>query len=140
MKTLLTSLCLLGATLCNAQEVKNVKSTATSETTNSDNIYTKVDVLPKFPGGIKEFLKFTAENLKYPKQAKKNGVQGRVFCKFIVEKDGALTNIEIVRGLGSGCDEEALRLLNLSPKWIPGTRNGRPVRVSYVIPIMFQPN
>jgi TonB family protein len=109
-------------------------------TTNEENnqIFQNVEVLPSFPGGLEAFGKFLASNIKYPAIAKNNKIQGRVYCIFVVEKDGSLSNIRVVRGLGSGCDEEAVRVLAISPKWDPGIQNGRPVRVSYTIPIFFK--
>lgn len=78
--------------------------------------------------------------MKYPAEAVKNNVQGKVFLSFVVEMDGSLTNIKVERRLGSGTDEEAVRVLEESPKWIPGMQNGRPVRVKYNIPISFALN
>jgi TonB family protein len=101
-------------------------------------VFTNVEVLPTFPGGLEAFGKFLAENLKYPAKAKENNIQGRVFLNFVVEKDGSLSDIKVVRGIGYGCDEEAVRVLAISPKWIPGKQNGKLVRVSYTIPIFFQ--
>jgi TonB family protein len=109
-----------------------------NDTTNNSEIFTNVEVLPSFPGGIQAFGKFLAQNLRYPKVAHDAGIQGRVFCQFVVEKDGSLSNIKVVRGIGGGCDEEAVRVLAISPKWKPGLQNGKIVRVSYTIPIFFQ--
>lgn len=104
---------------------------------NKDGAYTNVEVLPEFPGGHSAFTKFISSNLKYPKEAKDNKIEGRVIVNFIIERDGALSNIKILRGIGYGCDEEASRVMNLSPKWNPGKQNGKDVRVSYSIPIFF---
>ena len=100
-------------------------------------IYTKVDTLPNFKGGLKAFGSFLAQNLKYPKVAKDNKIEGRVFARFVVEKDGKLSQIKIVRGIGGGCDEETMRVLKLSPKWNPGTNKGKQVRVQYTVPVLF---
>ncbi|TKC00744.1 M56 family metallopeptidase [Pedobacter cryophilus] len=105
---------------------------------NIDSVFTKVDELPSFPGGLQAFGMFLGENMKYPALARDNKIQGRVFVQFVVEKDGSLSEIKVVRGIGSGCDEEAVRVLALSPKWTPGMQNGKVVRVSYVVPIFFQ--
>jgi TonB family protein len=102
--------------------------------------HTNVDELPTFPGGLKAFGEFLGENLKYPAEARKNIIQGRVYLTFVVEKDGILSNIKVARGIGSGCDEEAMRVLAISPKWTPGMQNGKVVRVSYTVPIFFQMN
>lgn len=113
-------------------------STCVSNLDSLSRIFTNVEVLPSFPGGIQQFGKFLSANLKYPKQAWLDKVQGRVFCQFVVEKDGSLSDIKVMRGIGGGCDEEAVRVLSTSPKWSPGIQNGRSVRVSYTIPIFFQ--
>ncbi|MDA9554705.1 TonB family protein [Pelobium sp.] len=101
-------------------------------------VFSNVEVLPTFPGGVEAFRKFLNENLRYPAQARENNISGIVYLTFIVEKDGGLSNIKIVRGIGAGCDEEAVRVLSLSPKWNPGVQNGKIVRVSYTVPIFFQ--
>ena len=77
------------------------------------------------------------KNLRYPQEAIEAGISGKVYISFVVEKDGSLTDIKVVRPLGSGTDEEAVRVLKNSPKWKPGIQNGRPVRVAYTMPISF---
>ncbi len=109
-------------------------------TKNPDKVFSSVEVLPSFPGGSENLLIFLGRYLKFPLKAKEANIQGRVFAKFIVEKDGSLTNIKVERGIGYGCDEEAIRVLKSSPKWNPGMQNGEKVRVSYTIPIFFQLN
>ena len=100
-------------------------------------VFTSVEKVPEFPGGINAFLQFLSRTVKYPEQARENNVQGRVIISFIVETDGSLTNIRVVRGVGSGTDEEAIRALKLSPKWLPGYQNHHKVRVAYSVPINF---
>lgn len=100
--------------------------------------FSKVDELPKFPGGDKGFGQFLSQTIKYPAEAKANNITGRVIVTFVVEKDGSLNNIKILRGLGYGTDEEAVRVLKASPKWNPGLKDSKPVRVQYTIPIFFQ--
>jgi periplasmic protein TonB len=102
-----------------------------------NKIFTAVEKEPEFPGGIASFYKYLGNNIHYPAVAKENGTQGKVFLAFVVEKDGSLTDIKVARGIGSGCDEEAIRVLKNSPHWKPGIQNGRPVRVSYTIPVTF---
>lgn len=92
---------------------------------------------PNFPGGTSDFFKFLADNIKYPEEAAKQDIQGNVFVSFVVEKDGSINDIKIDRPLGYGTDEEAIRVLKLSPKWNPGTQNGKAVRVKYSLPIKF---
>ena len=93
--------------------------------------------MPKFPGGEKKLMSYLGNNIKYPEKAKKDGVKGRVFISFVVEKDGRIDNVELLRGIGSGCDEEAMRVIKSMPKWSPGMTNGEPVRVQYNLPIKF---
>src|ERR1700743_1246850 len=102
-----------------------------------NKIFTAVEQEPTFAGGIEKFYAFLRNNIHYPAVAKENNVQGKVFVSFVVEKDGSLTDIKVVRSLGSGTDEEAVRVLKNSPKWKPGIQNGRPVRVYYTVPISF---
>lgn len=104
---------------------------------DSNAIFTAVEKVPEFPGGLEQFYKFLQHNIRYPAVAFENKVQGKVFVTFVVEKDGSLTNIKEVHGIGNGCDEEAVRVMKISPKWNPGTQNGRAVRVLYTMPISF---
>ncbi len=92
---------------------------------------------PTYPGGIEKFYKFIEDNKKYPALAVENNIQGSVFVSFIIEKDGSLTSIRVVRKLGHGTDEEAVRVLKMSKRWNPGMQNGKPVRVKYNIPVKF---
>lgn len=96
-----------------------------------------IDETPEFPGGIETFMKFLAKNIHYPPQARQNNTQGRVIVSFVVNKNGSLSDIKIARGIGDGCDEEALRVIKLSPPWNPGMQSGKPVSVSYSVPIVF---
>lgn len=100
--------------------------------------FTSVEENPSFMGGVKEMYKFLAQNLKYPSAAQRANIQGKVFLKFIVEKDGSITGVEIMKGIGFGCDEEAARVVKLMPKWIAGRQNGRNVRVIFTIPVFFK--
>ncbi|RAJ25515.1 M56 family metallopeptidase [Pedobacter cryoconitis] len=99
--------------------------------------YVTLTTPPSFPGGMANFDKFISKSVKYPEQALKNKVEGKVFLSYIVEADGRLTDIKVVRALGSGMDEEAIRVLKLSPKWTPGYNGREPVRVKFNLPISF---
>jgi protein TonB len=102
-----------------------------------EKIYTKCDQMPMFPGGD-ELYKFIPANIVYPEAAKKTGVVGTVFVQFVVAKDGSITQVAVVKGIGSGCDEEAVRVIKMMPKWSPGKEKGKPVNVKIVIPISFK--
>lgn len=99
--------------------------------------YAALTTPPSFPGGMANFYTFIAKSVKYPEEALKNNVQGKVFLSYIVEIDGRLTDIKVIRALGSGLDEEAVRVLKSSPKWVPGYNGKNPVRVQYSLPIGF---
>ncbi|MBD1394019.1 M56 family metallopeptidase [Mucilaginibacter glaciei] len=114
-----------------------VKTDMADTTLDKGKVYTAVDHLPGFIGGDNAFGQYLGRNIRYPKDAREKNIQGRVIAKFIVEPDGKLTNIRIVRGIGYGCDEETIRVLNLSPKWKPGTQKGKAVRVEYAVPVQF---
>lgn len=105
---------------------------------NSIRDFASVEVLPEFAGGTAGWSKFLQKNLKYPPIARENNITGRVIVSFVVEKNGQLTDIKVLRGIGGGCDEEAVRVLKSAPAWKPGVQNGRPVRVAYTMPIFFQ--
>ena len=107
------------------------------EDEEADQIFQIVEDVPVPKGGLEAFYTYVAENLDYPTQAIRMGVTGNVFLKFVVEKDGQLTDIQVIRGIGGGCDEEAVRVLESAPAWNPGKQRGRPVRVYMVIPIRF---
>lgn len=112
----------------------NEKSNPTLKVSEDDRLYSTsgIDVLPDFPGGIEKFYKFVGNNFQTPEE---DGLKGKVYVSFIVEKDGSLTDIRVVRDIGYGTGKEAIRVLNKCPKWIPGQKNGKPIRVMYSIPI-----
>lgn len=102
--------------------------------------FVSIDQQPEFPGGIAKFYEYLGKSIKYPAQAIQNNVQGKVFLSFIVERDGKLSDVNITRGLGSGTDEEALRVVSGSPKWNPGIAGGKTVRVKYNLNVNFKMN
>lgn len=102
-----------------------------------EEIFTAVEQNPEYPGGTSAMYRFIGENLKYPSAAQRANVSGKVFVKFVVEKDGSIGDVQILKGIGFGCDEEAARVIKQMPKWKPGRQNGRDVRVYYIIPINF---
>jgi TonB family protein len=117
-----------------AQEEALKSSQASSQ---DEKVYDKVEQLPSYPGGDQARIDFLIKNIRYPEEAKKKGVQGKVFVSFVVEKDGSLSDIKVLRGIGSGCDEEAVRVIKMMPKWEPGMNKGKPVKVQFVLPIKF---
>lgn len=105
----------------------------------AQQIFTVVEEMPDFPdGGLQGLLKFLAKNIKYPVIAQENGIQGRVVCAFVVNKDGSIVDIEVLRGVDPSLDKEAVRVLSTMPKWKPGKQRGKPVRVKYTVPVMFR--
>ena len=103
-----------------------------------NNIYEgSVEVFPEFEGGMKGWEKFLRRNLRYPEMAQEIGLQGKVFISFVIEKDGSVTDVKVTRGIGGGCDEEAMRVIKKSPKWKPGRQNSQSVRVRYNMPLSF---
>jgi len=97
-----------------------------------------VEQMPSFPGGQGALMQWLASNIKYPVVAEENGVQGRVVCTFVVERDGSITDVKVVRGVDPSLDKEAVRVLKQMPSWIPGKQNGSAVRVKYTVPVTFK--
>ncbi len=109
----------------------------TLEYTPPQDIFTIVEEQPSFPGGDEARIRFLSENIKYPESAKEISIQGRVYVTFVVETDGSISNITILRGIGGGCDEEAVRVVSMMPRWEPGRQRGKAVRVQFNLPIKF---
>ena len=105
---------------------------------DSLEVFNMAEQMPSFVGDENALYTFLSKHIIYPLSAKENNVEGKVVVKFIVEKDGAVSNIEILRKLGFGCDEEVIRLIKSMPKWIPGKQNGKLVRVYFTLPIVFR--
>ena len=102
-------------------------------------IFVVVESMPEFPGGAQAMMRYIAENIKYPVIAQENGIQGRVICQFVVEKDGKVSDIQVVRSSGeASLDKEAQRVIGSMPKWKPGKQRGKPVRVKYTLPVNFR--
>lgn len=102
-----------------------------------EEVFTIVENWPTPKGGMPEFYKYIGENIQYPALARRLNVSGIVFLQFVVEKDGKITDVKVLRGIGAGCDEEAMRVLQSAPAWTPGKQRGRPVRVLMTVPIRF---
>mgnify|MGYP003590783591 FL=1 len=101
-------------------------------------IFQVVEQMPSFPDGQPALFKFLNENVKYPPVAAENGVQGRVICQFVVNKDGSIVDVEVVRSVDPSLDKEAIRVIKSMPKWTPGLQRGKPVRVKYTLPVNFK--
>ena len=116
----------------------NTTTMAQDKKVANDKVYEKVEVMPEFPGGEQAMMDFVGKNVQYPKEAMEKEISGRVLVGFIVEKDGSIADVKVVKGIGGGCDEEAVRVVKAMPKWKPGKDKGKPVRVSYVMPFTFK--
>ena len=103
-----------------------------------DEIFTIVEDQPAPPGGMSAFYKYVATTLRYPAQARRMGIEGKVFVQFVVDKDGSLTDVKAIKGIGAGCDEEAVRVISKAKKWKPGKQRGRAVKVRMILPITFK--
>jgi tonB family C-terminal domain len=119
----------------NAQDKRGKTTQTRKDTATDDKVYEVCEQMPIFEGGDAALLKYLGENLKYPDKTKDRGVQGRVVIGFIVEKDGSLTDVKVLRPVDIDLDAEVLRLVKGMPKWIPGRHNGQRVRVKYLLPI-----
>lgn len=114
------------------------KQQFTSYVDNGEVMLTPIETPPKFPGGMLEMFKFIQENLKYPKQAAKQNIQGRSICQFTVEKDGSITDVKVVRSSGNkSLDRAAIRVVKMMPKWTPGRIQGKITRMVYTLPVKF---
>lgn len=131
MKNLFAILFVLSISTASGQEIDSIPPF-------DDETLVKIDESASFPGGIKAFYEYLSKNLKYPRDAQRYGIEGRVFIQFIVEKDGTISNAKVIKGIGAGCDEEALRVLREMPNWIPGKHKGEPARQKIIQNILFK--
>ena len=115
-----------------------VTSSAPIEEEEDQVIFQVVEKMPSFPGGDAALFKFLNENVKYPVIAQENGVQGRVICQFVVNRDGSIVDVEVVRSVDASLDKEAIRVIKSMPKLSPGQQRGKPVRVKYTLTVNFQ--
>ena len=120
------------------QEVVVVGYGGGEEASDEIPVFQVVEEMPEFPGGMGECLKFLGKNIKYPVEAQKAGVQGKVIVQFVVEKDGNIANPKVVRSIDPDLDGEAIRVISIMPKWKPGMQKGQPVRVKYTVPVTFR--
>ncbi|MDR1331895.1 MAG: TonB family protein [Tannerella sp.] len=108
------------------------------EEEDTETIFQVVEKMPEFPGGQAAMLSYIQRTLKYPVVAQENGIAGRVTCSFVVNRDGSIVDIEVVRGIDASLDKEAMRVIGTMPKWNAGEQRGKPVRVKFTIPITFR--
>ena len=101
-------------------------------------IFKVVEEMPEFPGGAAKMMEYIQKNIKYPMMARESDIQGRVFVNFVVEPNGEISNVEVLRGIGGGCDEEAVRVVKSMPNWKPGKQRGSAVRCAFTVPIIFK--
>ncbi len=104
----------------------------------TEEIFVVVENQPEFPGGNAAMMKFLSDNIKYPVIAQENGIQGRVICNFVVERDGSITDVQVVRGVDPSLDREAVRVIQQMPRWTPGKQRGQAVRVRFTLPVVFR--
>ncbi len=103
-----------------------------------DEIFSVVEETATPKGGMPAFYKYVGEKMKYPAQARRMGVEGKVFVQFVIGKDGSISDVKIIKGIGAGCDEEAARVMQSAPAWNPGKQRGKPVKQRYTLPIQFK--
>lgn len=118
--------------------LSTVSAQKTVVSKKNQKVFDVVEQMPEFPGGMEALVKYMAENMKYPEDAKKQLVEGRVLVQFIVETDGSVSNTEVLKRMFPSLDAEAVRVISGMPKWIPGKQNGKVVRVKYTIPVSFR--
>lgn len=122
-------------------DTKNIEITPVvveqEEEVVEEQIFTVVENDPEFPGGMEALYKYLAQNIKYPQLARDNNITGRVYVTFVVEKDGSIANPKVLRDIGGGCGQEAIRVVKSMPKWTPGKQRGKAVRVQFNLPVNF---
>jgi TonB family protein len=110
-----------------------------SDSLTNEPVFTVVEKHPEFTGGMRAFGEYLTANVHYPETARASRIEGKVFVNFIVRKDGRITDVGVLKGLGFGCDEEAIRVISSMPNWKPGSQSGQPVNVKYNVVVPFSP-
>lgn len=122
-----------------AVEIQYLPPTVEGKETVDDNrVYDAVEEMPAFPGGQAAFMNYLSSNMKYPKDCQEAGIQGRVVVQFVIGKDGRIMNARVIKSVHPSLDKEALRVVNSMPRWTPGKQKGKPVSVTYTVPLMFR--
>lgn len=120
------------------QVVSTGPAVVVEEVVEEEQIFQVVEEMPSFPGGDAECMRFLSKNIKYPTIAQENGIQGRVILQFVVNKDGSIVDVVVARSVDPYLDKEAVRVVNMMPKWKPGKQRGKPVRVKFTLPVTFR--
>ncbi len=120
------------------QVVSTGPAVVVEEVVEEEQIFQVVEEMPSFPGGDAECMRFLNKNIKYPTIAQENGIQGRVILQFVVNKDGSIVDVVVARSVDPYLDKEAVRVVNMMPKWKPGKQRGKPVRVKFTLPVTFR--
>lgn len=128
----------LDVEVTDATKIEQIVIQAEQPKEESDEIFNIVEESATPKGGMAAFYKFVSDKIKYPPQARRMGIEGRVFVEFVILKDGTLSEVRAIKGIGAGCDEEAVRIVQSSPAWNPGKQRGKPVRQRYTLPIIFK--
>lgn len=132
---------IIDAGTSNAQNQEVAKVEVAEEVEEEEEeIFMSVEENPEFPGGLEAVYKFVGQNLKYPELAKQNNITGKVYIQFVVEKDGSVGNVKVLRDIGGGCGAEALRVVKMLPKWKPGKQRGKAVRCYFTLPVVYELN
>lgn len=118
--------------------LSTVSAQKTVVSKKNQKVYDVVEQMPEFPGGMVAFMDYLIQNMKYPEDAEKQKVEGHVIARFIVETDGSISDVNVVKQVFPSLDAEAIRVLQAMPKWTPGKQNGKPVRVKYTVPVTFK--
>ena len=137
---MLTALVFAGSAFGQSNQTQKdvVVNKPVTEKPGEDKVFDIVEEMPSFVGGSSALMAWLAVNVKYPVEAQKNGISGRVIVSFIVERDGSVSHVEVTRAVDPILDKEAVRVVELMPKWNPGKQDGQPVRVKYSVPILFR--
>ncbi|MBX2968612.1 MAG: TonB family protein [Cyclobacteriaceae bacterium] len=119
-------------------KVEEIVIAPVEEKEDVDQIFLVVEETATPKGGMAAFYKYVGDKMKYPAQARRMGIEGKVFVEFVINRDGSITDVKAIKGIGAGCDEEAIRVVQSAPPWNPGKQRGKPVRQRYVVPITFK--
>mgnify|MGYP002235079427 FL=1 len=122
----------------NGKDIADLKQVVTQAAPEPEKVFDMVEQMPTFPGGQTELMAYLGKNIKYPPIAQENGTQGQVVLQFVVERDGSIGDIKVVKSVDPYLDKEALRVVKTMPKWKPGMQRGKPVRCRFTLPVRFR--